>query len=166
MLGYGYNKVVISVWRELCLMQKIKFITQCSLQILLRHCKFVTLGTLRMPGHTHQKKVALTCGKLWCLSTCIKSTGSPAFFLRYYTLKNTAIWLGESTLMHNFAKIKSLQWNITNNITFHFRLFAEKTNNKSFLKIMKHLFYDHFAYFPQILFLCFVYSKHHCTKTN
>ena len=50
-----YNKMWSQFEENYVLMQKIKFIAQFILQILLRHCKFVILGTLRMPGHTHQK---------------------------------------------------------------------------------------------------------------
>ena len=38
-------------------------------------------------------------------------------------------------------------WNINNNISFHFRLFPRKTNDKIFQKIQKNLFWGHLGPF-------------------
>ena len=56
-------------------------------------CKL--LAWLRMP------KMIPTCRKLRCLSACQKYTSSITSFLRYYNLKNPAIWLTNSILAHN-----------------------------------------------------------------
>ena len=87
------------------------------------------------------KTIVSTCRKIWCLSTCKKSTWSLFSFLRNYTLKNPANWLAKSILVHNLrARIspdKGLWWKINNNVIFHFRLFPEKTVDKFFSKMQK-----------------------------
>ena len=46
--------------------------------------------------------IVSTCRRLRCLSVCQKQTSSIAFSLRYYILKNAAIWLADSILAHNW----------------------------------------------------------------
>ena len=47
-----------------------------------------------------------------------------------------------------FCQIWDWLWNINNNISFHFRLYTRKTNDKTFLKkSKKNLFWGHFGPF-------------------
>ena len=50
------------------------------------------------------KMIVSTCTRLWCLSACKKYTSSFTSFLRYYILKNPAIWLADSIQNQNFAR--------------------------------------------------------------
>ena len=83
------------------------------------------------------KIIKSTCTRLWCLSVCKKQTSSFILFLRYYILKNPAIWLAVPIWGLEFCQIWDWWWNINSNISFHFRLFPRKTNDKIFQKIPK-----------------------------
>ena len=111
-------------------------------------CELLILGTLDMPGCTNPKwqyqlvndfDVYLHAKHL-----------SFIFFLRYYIIRNPATWLADSILAHNsrtrILADMELWWNI-NNISFHFRLFPRKPNDKIFQKIKKTLFWGHFGLF-------------------
>ena len=75
-------------------------------------------------------------------------------FLRYYILKNLAISLVLSILAH-ISKTSILPdmdwwWNINNNISFHFRLFPRKNNDKILQKIHKNRCWRYFGpFFPK-----------------
>ena len=77
-----------------------------------------------------------------------RSSWSFTFFLRYYNLKNPAIWFAKSIMAHNLrTRIlpgKGLQWSINKNIIFHIRLIPGQTNAKSFQKMQKNYFWAHF----------------------
>ena len=63
--------------------------------------------------------------------------------MRYYILKNPAIWLANSIFTHN-SRIRIFQ-------CFHFRLFPQRTNNKTFQKNTRKLFWGHFGpFFPNM----------------
>ena len=47
------------------------------------------------------KMIVSTCRRLRCVSTCKNYTWSLTSFLRYYNLKNPAIWLAKSFSAHN-----------------------------------------------------------------
>ena len=57
----------------------------------------------------------------------------------------TAFW--PITWEPEFCQIWNRWWNINNNISFHFRLFPRKTNDRFFQKIQKILFRGHFWHF-------------------
>ena len=59
-----------------------------------------------------------------------KKTSSFTLFLRYCILKNPAIWLAVLIWELEFCQIWDWWWNISNNISFHFRLFPRKTKDK------------------------------------
>ena len=64
-------------------------------------CKLLYFGYF---GHARQqipKLILSTCRKLWHLSASQKYTSSFATLLRYYILKNPAIWLTNSILADN-----------------------------------------------------------------
>ena len=73
----------------------------------------------------------------------------------YYILNNSAILLADSILPHNWRPRilpdMGLVLIINNNISFHFRLFPRKTNDKILQKIQKTLFWGHFDLFCPIL---------------
>ena len=81
--------------------------------------------------------IVSTCRRLRCLSTCQKQNSSFTSSLRYYILKNPAILLADSIWNHNWRPRilpgMGLLLNINNNISFHFRLFPRKTNDKILL---------------------------------
>ena len=83
------------------------------------------------------KMIVSTCRRLRCLSTCQKQNSSFTSSLRYYILKNPAILLADSIWNHNWRPRilpgMGLLLNINNNISFHFRLFPRKTNDKILL---------------------------------
>ena len=82
--------------------------------------------------HT-SKMIESICRKLPCLSASQKQTSSFTSLLRYYILKNPAIWLAGNTLANNSRAriLPDWWWNINNNT----RLFPRKTNDKFFRKI-------------------------------
>ena len=112
------------------------------------YCKDMQTSYFGYFGHAwlHKPKMIVsTCRRLRCLSACQKYTSSLTSFLRFCILKNSAIWLADNILFHN-SRTRSLS-DINNNISFHFRLFPRKTNNKTFQKIQKTLFWGHFEPF-------------------
>ena len=76
-------------------------------------------------------------------------------FTTYYALKNPAIWLAKS-ILNNKSRTKILPdmkfaQKYKQQYVFHFRLIAEKSNDKIFQKIHKHHFWDVFWLFlPKI----------------
>ena len=69
--------------------------------------------------------IVSTCGRLW--SSCQKFTSSFISFSRYYILRNTAIWLFDSTGRDTeFVQVWDWWWNINNNISFISVFFHEK----------------------------------------
>ena len=95
------------------------------------------------------KMTVSTCRKLQCLSAYQKQTSSFTSFLIYYILKNPAISLAASILAHNSRTriLPDVGLVVNNNISFHFRLFPRKTNDKIFQKIQKNLFWGHLGPF-------------------
>ena len=76
--------------------------------------------------------LGIPCIKLRCLSAYQKQTSSLTSFLRYHILKNPVTWLVDSILANNSrTRILPDMGNI-NNISFHFRLFQRKTNEKPY----------------------------------
>ena len=93
--------------------------------------------------------IVSTCRRLWCLSAHQKYTSSFTSFLRYYILKNTAIWLANSILAHNsrtriFVRyrirgeisITILVFILISKISFHFQekliIFSKKLKKKNY----------------------------------
>ena len=69
-----------------------------------RYCKVMQTSYFGYFGHAwlHTPKIIVsTCRRLRCLSACQKHTSSFTSFLRYYILKNPAISLADSILVHN-----------------------------------------------------------------
>ena len=90
------------------------------------------------------KTIVSTCRKIWCLSTCKKSTWSLFSFLRNYTLKNPANWLAKSILVHNLrARISPDKGFVVKQITMWFFIldyFQKKLSTNFFKKCKKHHF--------------------------
>ena len=132
-------KVILSTCRKpLCLFAGKK--STSSPMLYWRYCKDMQTSYFGYFGHAWlhtPKMIVSTCTRLWCLSVCKKQTSSFILFLRYYILKNPAIWLAVPIWGLEFCQIWDWWWNINNNISFHFRLFPRKTNDKIFLKIQK-----------------------------
>ena len=70
--------------------------------------------------------------KLRCLSAYQKQTSSLTSFLRYHILKNPVTWLVDSILANNSRTTILPDTGNINNISFHFRLFQRKTNEKPY----------------------------------
>ena len=85
------------------------------------------------------KMIVSSCGRLQYLSACKIWTASFTFFLRYYILKNLAVWLAGSILaITRDPKFCQICWsNINHNISSRFRLFPRKTNITKFFKQYK-----------------------------
>ena len=92
--------------------------------------------------------ILLTCRKLRCLSACQKYTfllSGDITFLRTLQFDwPTAFW--SITRDPEFCQIWDWWWNICNNISFHFRSFPGKTNDKIFQQIQ-----NRWALFTQIM---------------
>ena len=89
------------------------------------------------------KTIVSSCRKSLMFTHMPKIISSLTTFLRYYTLKNPVIWLANSPLAQEpeFCQIWDWWWNINNNISFRFRLFPGKTNDKVFQKIKTNNFW-------------------------
>ena len=74
--------------------QIINFIPPLFLEILLSYYKFI-LDTLGMPGYIYQKQYNQLVRKFIVYIQSKNQFDPMLFFLRYYTLKNPAIWLTE-----------------------------------------------------------------------
>ena len=75
--------------------QKINF----TPMLFWRYCKDMQTSYFGYFGHAWlhtPKMIVSTCTRLWCLSVCKKQTSSFTSFLRYYILKNPAIWLADN----------------------------------------------------------------------
>ena len=78
--------MVVSVLRNLCCLsagKKINFILHVFLEILLRYWKFVSLGTLSMPGYAHQKWYYQLVENIRAYQQAKKSTSFSLFFWTY-----------------------------------------------------------------------------------
>ena len=80
--------------------QNINFTICIFLEILQRYGNFLFWVLWHAWLQTH-KMIVSTCRGLKCLSACQKKTASFISYFRYYALKNPAIWLAESILVHN-----------------------------------------------------------------
>ena len=69
------------------------------------------------------------------------------FFLDILHFKEFCNLIGWQHRELEFCQIQDWWWNINNNISFHFRLYTRKTNDKVFLKSQKNVFWDHFGPF-------------------
>ena len=72
----------------------------CFAGVISKICKLI-LGTLGMHCYTHPKMTVSTCRRLQCLFGCQKYTSFTSF-LRYYILKNPAIWFADSILAQQY----------------------------------------------------------------
>ena len=75
-----------------------------------RYCKDIRTSYFGYFGHAWlhtPKMIVSTCRRFRCLSACQKYTSSFTSFLRYYILKNPAIWLVDSILAH-YSKTRTL----------------------------------------------------------
>ena len=117
-----------------------------------RYCKDMQTSYFGYFGHAWldaKKMIVPTCRRPRCLSASQKYTSSFTSFLRYYILKNHAVWFADNILVHNSRNriLPDWWWNINNNISVYFRLFSRKTNYKIFQKIKETLLQGHFGYF-------------------
>ena len=104
-----------------------------------RYCKDMQSSCFGYFGHalSHTPKMIVSIfRKLMFISMLIKNF-IILFFLRYYILKNSAIWLANSILAHNLRARIFLEIEISKkNISFHF-IFHKNILTKSFKKSKK-----------------------------
>ena len=94
--------------------------------------------------HTPKMK-ASTCRRPRCLNACQKWTSAFTFFLRYYLLKNPAIWFAGRILAHNSSIQKFVRYEIGRKISitilvFILDHFQRKAMSKFFKKCKKPYF--------------------------
>ena len=129
--------------------QKINLISHAIPEILQRYVKLFWVPWVFLLTHT-QKMIVSIYRILWYLSTCHKYTSSFNSILRYCILNNPVIWLANSILADN-SRLRNYyiwdwSWNINDNISFHFRLFPRKINNKTFQNMQKVMSYCYKKY--------------------
>ena len=114
-----------------------------------RYCKDMQTSYFGYFGHAwlHTSKMIIsTCTRLWCLSVCKKQTSSFTSFLRYYILKNPAIWLADSIGNKNFARYE-IGGEISTKLVSTLDCIQEKLMTKFFKKSKKNVFWGHFGPF-------------------
>ena len=143
--------------------QKINFILHIFLELfflLQRYCEFV-LGTLGMLRYAHQKRYYQFI-ETFCDYLQAKNKFHPPCFFEDWL---SAFW--PITWEPEFFQIWDWWWNINNNISFPFRLFLRKTNDKIFQKILKKLFRGQFGSFLLKLGQnCFLWKRGFCLFLN
>ena len=162
------SKMIISVlgniW-HLSAGKKINFILHIFLELLF-YCKDIMnlfcfgcfgharLWTRKVILSIYRKHSGLTAGK--------KNQLHPPCFSEDWL---SAFW--PITWEPEFFQIRDWWWNINNNISFHFRLFRRKTNNKIFQKILKNLFGGQFGSFLlKFGQKCFLWERELCLFLN
>ena len=101
------------------------------------------------------KMTVSTCRRLRCLSACQKLTYSLTSLLRYYILKNPAIWLADSILAHNWRTRIFARYGIGGEIPTKILVsildhFYEKLMAKFFKKSKNPISASFLAHFVQI----------------
>ena len=115
--------------------QKINFIPHALLEILQRYANFLfwVLWTC-LVAHTQNDSINLYKTLMFI---CMQKTNFIIhFFLEILHFKESCNLIGWQHWELEFYQIWDWWWNI-NNISFHFRLFPRKTNDKIFGKIQK-----------------------------
>ena len=125
MPGYAHPKWYYQSVEKFCVYLQAK-ISSSWLMPFWRYCKDMQtyFGYFGHAWLYTTKLIVSTCGRLQCLSACQKSSSSFTSSLRYYILKNPAIFLADSIWAHNWTPsvLPDMRWcwNINNNISFHF----------------------------------------------
>ena len=101
MPGYAYPKWNYQLWKLLCLSAGKKL--SSSPTLLWRYCKDMQTYFEYFEHYWLEtpKMKARTCRRLSCSSACQKWTSTFTFFLRYYFLKNPAIWFADRISAYN-----------------------------------------------------------------
>ena len=135
--------ILLSCRKLLCLSAGKK--STSSTILLCRYCKDMQtyFGYFGHACSYSPKMIVSSCGRLRYLSAYKIWTASFTFFLRYYILKNLAIWLAGSILaITRDPKFCQICWsNINHNISSRFRLFTRKTNITKFFKKYKNPYF-------------------------
>ena len=130
-------------------MQQINFTLP---MFLWRYCKekqtscFGYLLWARLTAHTQNDSIKET--SMFICMPIINFINH--FFLEILHFKESCNLIGWQHRELEFCQIWDWWWNINNNISFHFRLFPRKTNDKIFLKIKKIFLGQFLALFAQI----------------
>ena len=125
--------------------QKINFIPHASLEILQRYANLFWVLRTCLVEHTQNHSINLY--KTLMFISMQKTNLITHFFLEILHFKESCNLIGWQHQELEFRQIWDWWWNINSNISFHFRLFPRKTNDKIFLKIQKNLFWGHFGPF-------------------
>ena len=93
------------------------------------------------------KMIVSSCRRFQCLFACQKWSSSLTSSLRYYILKNHAIWQHFGLLLKTQNFVRYEIGGEISIISFQFRFFPRKTNDKIFEKTKKKIFRGHFRLF-------------------
>ena len=103
-----YKTFVFISWQKIIFAPPLPF--PPTRMLFWRYCKDIQTSYFGYFGHAWlhtPKMIVSTCRRFRCLSACQKYTSSFTSFLRYYILKNPAIWLVDSILAH-YSKTRTL----------------------------------------------------------
>ena len=120
--------------------QKINFISHALLEILQRYANFLfwVLWTC-LVAHTQNDSINLYKTLMFI---CMQKTNFIIhFFLEILHFKESCNLIGWQHRELEFCQIWDWWWNINNNISFHFRLYTRKTNDKNFFKNPKRTYF-------------------------
>ena len=127
---------------------------------LQRHFELV-LGTLGMLGYAHQNWYYQFVESFRVYLQAKSQLHPPCFPEDWLSAFWPITWEPE------FFQIWDWWWNISNNISFHFRLFRRKTNDKIFQKFLKKLFGEQFGSFLlKFGQKCFLWKRELCLFLN
>ena len=102
MSEYAHWTDTTNLWKLSCLSAGKKSFSSPTFSLeTYKDMQTSRFGYLRHAWLHTPKMIISPYRKLRCLSACQKYTPSLTSFLRYYILKNLAIWLANSILAHN-----------------------------------------------------------------
>ena len=142
-------ELILSTCRKLsCLSSGKKLIS--PLYFFWRYCKDMQISYFEYFRHAwlHTPKMILSTCRKYTLNICQKDL-SFTFFLKYYILKNPAIWLADSILANN-SRTRILPYMGLVSITILFftsDYFQEQLITKKIQKIQKKQFWGHIGHF-------------------
>ena len=160
---------VLTTYRKLlCLSaDKNQLHPSCFSGDIAKTCKFLSMGTLVMPGYTHPKWWYHLV-EIFDVYLHAKNTLHHSFLSGDFTFGRILQFDWPTAFLPITGELKFCQiwdwwWNINNNISFHFGLFPGKTMWQNFLKNPKNPILGPFlALFPKLGKNEFSWKKSHC----
>ena len=127
------------------LQAKKQFHPSCFTGDIAKIYKLILVLWACLVAHTQNDSINL-CKTLMFISM-LKTNLIIHFFLEILHFKESGNLIGWQHQELEFCQKWDWWWNINSNISFHFRLFPGKTNDKIFKKILKNLLWGHFGPF-------------------